>query len=148
MNKKNKNVKIKLILILVFVPFLSLLSCRSSRTQRGSDFTGISEASEEAYRNRPRIQYDGPRASLPYSLEWDRLYEAKCFEIQSAADERFTQSRKSWITRDTSLVLKTLDQDLTYFRVRAQFEVQYSRWSDVIRILRTDDSIELIRLRD
>jgi len=131
--------------------FVLLLALFFLQTACQSNDTGISSATvpeSSIYVSRPKIILETPMAKLPYTLTWEGSNAVRSYEIQSALDPDFTQSRQNWTTKESFLLIKELKGDRVYFRIRSRFEEDFSRWSEILQISKQNEGIRLTRIRN
>lgn len=136
MNKNSIYVYKKTGMIILLASLILFTGCRSN-----SGDIADSGQDEEFFLSRPKIIIDTPVTKLPYTLKWEGSKAARSYEIQSAFDQQFTDSRQNWTTRESFLLLEELKSEVVYIRIRARFDGDYSRWSEVLML--TQDGSDL-----
>ncbi|QEN07585.1 hypothetical protein EXM22_06130 [Oceanispirochaeta crateris] len=131
-------------LILLILACISLSNCRSTDTSEDQNIL----FEDEFYMSRPKIIIDSPMAKLPYILKWEGSRSVRSYEIQSAFDLQFTDSRQNWTTKETFLTLFELKSDVVYIRIRSHFDSDTSRWSEIVKLSLESDELRITRVRD
>jgi hypothetical protein len=131
-------------LILLILACISLSNCRSTDTSEDQNIL----LEDEFYMSRPKIIIDSPMAKLPYILKWEGSRSVRSYEIQSALDLQFTDSRQNWTTKETFLTLFELKSDVVYIRIRSHFDSDTSRWSEIVKLSLESDELRITRVRD
>ncbi|MDA3955386.1 hypothetical protein [Oceanispirochaeta sp.] len=123
---------------------LFLTNCRSTDNIIEEKSTFI----DEYYISRPKIIVDAPIAKLPYTLRWEGSRSAGSYEIQSALDLQFTDSRQNWTTKESSLLLSELKGDVVYIRIRSRTDRDTSRWSEIVKLCLVGDVLGISWVRE
>lgn len=143
MNKKINNVYIKPLLFLLSMMLVLLnLSCRTNQDDQDSE-----DPDDTFYISRPKIIVDSPLSKLPYTLKWEENRLVRSYEIQSASNLEFTENRQHWTTKENSLLIEEMKNEVLYIRIKAHFDNDSSRWSEVLKMNLDGDELRLTWLR-
>lgn len=142
MNINIKNVYKKNTAILLFISLLLLLfSCRSN-----GNFQEVTDQ-DEYFLSRPKFIVETPISRLPYTIKWEENRLVRSYEIQMASDQKFTESRQNWTTKEAFLTLTEIRTETVFVRVRSHFDGDSSRWSEILELKLKDDELQITRVR-
>ncbi|MBF9016064.1 MULTISPECIES: hypothetical protein [unclassified Oceanispirochaeta] len=130
-------------ILLIAALFSIVFSCKSNDVP--DDNTAVED---EFYLSRPKFIVDSPISRLPYTLKWEENRMVRSYEIQVAFDQKFTDSRQHWTTKEPFLLLKEIKSDIVYVRIRSHFADESSRWSEILELNLSGEELKINRVRN
>jgi hypothetical protein len=106
------------------------------------------ELEDEFYISRPKFIVESPISRLPYTLKWEENRLVRSYEIQMAFDQKFTDSRQHWTTKEPFLNLEDIKADTVYVRIRSHFSNESSRWSEILELNLNGEELQINRVRN
>jgi len=142
MHSERRPGPVRLAWLFLIISF-TVLSCSTAPPEADTADAGQELPDDSGYMSRPKILIDTPVASLPYTLKWENVLGARSYELQIADNRNFSSSLQSWTLKDTSFVVEMTGRDEVFVRIRSRYPQGYSRWTEPLRISRTDEGIML-----
>lgn len=144
MNISLNNVYKRTSVILIIIAIsITGFSCKSNEIVNDN-----TELEDEFYISRPKFIVESPISRLPYTLKWEGDRQVRSYEIQMAFDQKFTDSRQHWTTKEPFLYLEEIKADSVYVRVRSHFSNESSRWSEILELKLTGEELQINRVRN